>query len=467
MKQFPDEFFWGAATSSYQIEGAARDGGRGPSIWDAFCRRPDVVYGRHTGDTACDHYNRFRDDVKLFNEIGLQAYRFSVSWSRVMPTGTGAINQEGLDFYSRLVDELLAAGIRPLVTLFHWDLPLSLHHRGGWQNRASADWFGEYAALMAKTLGDRVHDWMTLNEPQVIAYKGYVTAEFAPGERQDRAGLVRIVHGLLLAHGRAVQALRANGSGAQRIGWAPVCITQTPARREQRDIDAARASMFTADMGSGQWKIWNNTWWMDPVFFGRYPQDGLRMLGPDAPEIKNGDMELIQQPIDFIGTNIYHAEPVRAVDGAQSKILARPPGYAQTRMDWVVAPDALYWGPKFLFERYQTPMVITENGISCHDWVSLDGAVRDPQRIDFVSRYLIELRKAVSEGVPVRGYMYWSALDNFEWERGYAQRFGLIYVDFERQTRILKDSAHWYRQVIESNGANIPQAATGCFETPA
>ncbi len=466
MKQFPDEFFWGAATSSYQIEGAVNDGGRGPSIWDAFCRRPDVVFGRHSGDVACDHYYRYRDDVRLFNKIGLQAYRFSIAWSRVMPDGMGRINQEGLDFYSRLVDELLAVGIRPLVTLFHWDLPLALHHRGGWQNRDCASWFGDYAALVAQTLGDRVRDWMTLNEPQVIAESGYESARFAPGERQDRAGLIRTVHGLLLAHGRAVQAIRAHGRNPQRVGWAPVCITKTPATPDSDDVEAARRAMFACDMGTGDWTIWNNAWWMDPVLRGRYPDDGLALLGDDGPPIEATDMDTIGQPIDFVGINIYHAEPVRTAKRGV-EVIPRPPGHPQTRMDWMVTPDALYWGPKLLFERYGKPMVITENGVSCHDWVSLDGQVHDPQRIDFVSRYLVELRNAVSEGVPVQGYLYWSALDNFEWERGYGQRFGLIYVDFARQTRILKDSAFWYRKIIESNAAILPQITSGRFAADA
>ena len=459
MTGFPKDFFWGAATSSYQIEGAVDADGRAPSIWDTFCRRSDVVYGRHNGDVACDHYYRFRDDIALFKEIGLQAYRFSVAWSRVIPEGTGRPNQAGLDFYSELVDELLGAGIRPLVTLFHWDLPLSLHQRGGWQNRSCADWFGDYAALIVRTLGDRVQDWMTLNEPQVIIESGYVTARFAPGERQDRASVIHGTHNLLRAHGRAVQAIRAESATESRVGWAPVCVTLTPSDTSPDSVEAARRAMFSADMGAGQWTLWNNTWWMDPVFTGTYPEDGLRALGADAPKIQPGDMETISQPIDFIGTNIYHSQQVRSDGRGSVEPIERVPGYAQTRMDWMVTPEALYWGPRYLFERYGKPMVITENGISCHDWVSVDGQVHDPQRIDFVTRYTMELRRAIGDGVPVMGYLYWSALDNFEWERGYAQRFGLIYVDFVTQRRTLKDSAHWYRDLIASHGARLPPQA--------
>ena len=461
MTEFPQDFFWGAATSSYQIEGAFDEGGRSLSIWDVFCRRPGVVFGGHSGDRACDHYNRFRDDISLFRQIGLQAYRFSISWSRVLPSGTGDLNAAGLDFYSSLVDELLEAGIRPFVTLFHWDLPLALHQRGGWQNRDSADWFGEYAAIVVRRLGDRVSDWMTLNEPQVIIESGYETARFAPGERQQRSGVLNGAHNLLRAHGQAVQAIRAESPRASRVGWAPVCVTLTPASNDPRDVEAARTAMFSADMGAGGWTVWNNAWWMDPVLKGQYPDDGLIAAGRDAPHIRDGDLTTISQPIDFIGTNIYHGQPVRArVDGTAEVVMPRP-GYAQTRMDWTVTPESLYWGPRFLHERYGMPMVITENGVSCHDWVSRDGLVHDPQRVDFIARYVAELRRAVADGVPVLGYLYWSAMDNFEWERGYQQRFGLIYVDFETQKRVLKDSARWYAALIKSNGASLPLSGAG------
>ena len=457
MKEFPSDFLWGAATSSYQIEGAVNEGGRGPSIWDTFCRRPDVVYGGHTGDVACDHFHRYLDDVALFREIGFKAYRFSIAWSRVLPQGTKAPNLTGLDFYSRLVDALLEAGIVPLATLFHWDLPLAIHHRGGWQNRDCAAWFADYAALMVETLGDRVKHWMTLNEPQVIMEHGYVQGFFAPGERQDRAAVLRTTHHLLLAHGRAVQAIRAVGTGHELIGWAPVCVTRTPASERPTDISLAREVMFSSDMLTGGWTLLNNTWWMDPVLLGHYPADTMALLKDDAPEVQEGDMKVIGQPIDFIGANIYHAETVYRGPDGQPMMADHPPGFAQTRMDWMVTPDALYWGPRFLYERYKKPIIITENGISCHDWRALDGRVHDPQRIDFMARYLSHLRRAVSEGVPVEGYLYWSALDNFEWERGYRQRFGLIYVDFATQTRVLKDSAYWYRDLIQSGGRNLPE----------
>ncbi|MEL7372112.1 MAG: family 1 glycosylhydrolase, partial [Myxococcota bacterium] len=311
--------------------------------------------------------------------------------------------------------------------------------------------------VVVQKLGDRVKHWMTLNEPQVIVNKGYVEGSFAPGERQDRASAINGAHNLLRAHGRAVQAIRAEAKSDVQVGWAPVCLTRTPTNPDApEEVSLARKAMFSADMGVGQWTLWNNTWWMDPVFLGEYPSDGLLMLGADGPNVLPGDMELISQPIDFIGTNIYHAEQIRSNDSGGVHVVPRIPGHAQTRMHWMVTPDALYWGPRFLYERYQKPIVITENGMSCHDWVSVDGQVHDPQRIDFITRYTVELRRAVNEGVPVWGYLYWSALDNFEWERGYTQRFGLIYVDYINQKRILKDSAHWYRQVIESNGANLP-----------
>lgn len=458
MDGFPDGFLWGAATSSYQVEGAAHEDGRGLSIWDVFCRKPDTIYCGHTGEVACDHYHRFREDVLLLKAMGLKAYRFSISWSRVQPEGTGAPNQAGLDFYRQLVDALLDAGIRPVVTLFHWDYPLALHRRGGWQNRDSAEWFADYAELMGRTLGDRVSHWITLNEPQVIVDSGYDQGRFAPGETQERSSLLLGAHHLLLAHGRAVQAIRAAVTSRSSVGWAPVCITLAPQSDSTEDIEAARAGMFSVDMHLGRSSFWNNSWWMDPVFRGRYPEDGLTEFGGDMPELRAGDLETIAQPLDFTGANIYHAEWVRRGERGRAERIGFSKGHPQTLMNWMVTPEALYWGPRFLYERYQTPILITENGLSCHDWVSVDDKVHDQARIDFTTRYLSELRRAIGDGVRVDGYFHWSALDNFEWAEGYQQRFGLIYVDFETQRRVLKDSAYWYREVIESNGRSLPAA---------
>lgn len=451
---FPKSFAWGAASSAYQIEGAAGVDGRGPSVWDEFCRRPGAVQCGHTGEVACDHYNRMLDDVALMERLGLRAYRFSVSWPRVLPQGVGPVNQRGVDFYDRLVDALLAAGIEPWLTLFHWDFPLALQHRGGWLNRESADWFAEYAATVARRLGDRVGQWITINEPQIYIGLGHGDGTHAPGLRLSLADRLLATHHTLLAHGRGVQAIRANAARRAQVGWAPVMRVDYPADVTPTDVNAARAATFAVTAKDS----WNNTWFADPVCLGRYPEDGLRLFGADAPAVMPGDMETIQQPLDFFGVNIYSGTPVRADRDGRAKPVAHPPGVPETAFRWTVSPESLYWGPRFLHERYGLPVVITENGLSSMDWVGVDGRVRDGGRIDFTLRYLLALRRAVRDGVDVRGYFHWSILDNFEWAEGYRHRFGLVHVDYETQQRTIKDSARWYARVIETSGAALDEA---------
>lgn len=446
---FPQGFVWGAAASSYQIEGAAYEGGKGLSVWDVFTREPGRIYNNHTGDVACDHVRRFKEDVALMREIGLQAYRFSISWPRVLPMGTGGINAAGLGFYDRLVDELLAAGIAPYATLFHWDYPYELYCRGGWLNPESADWFAEYAELMAGKLGDRVKHWMTLNEHSVFVLLGHQTGEHAPGDRWSQPKILRMAHNVLLAHGKAVQAVRAAVSGSVQVGAAPTGAVTMPASDAAQDVEAARQAMFSV-AGSG---LWSHSWWMDPSLLGHYPADGLALYEKDMPEIRPGDMETICQPLDFYGVNIYHGSVVRAGADGKPELVAAAVGEPMTAFPWPVTPDALYWGPRFLWERYKLPIIVTENGLANPDWVSLDGKVHDPQRIDFTARYLSSYRRAGRDGVDIRGYFHWSIMDNFEWAYGMRLRFGLIHVDYETQTRTLKDSAYWYRDVIASNGA--------------
>lgn len=452
---FPKDFVWGAATSSYQIEGGATQDGRGPSIFDVFCRRPGAVYMGHTGDVAADHYNHAREDVGLMQQIGLRAYRLSISWSRVFPDGTGAINEKGLAFYDRLVDDLLAAGIDPWITLFHWDLPQGLQNRGGWFNRDCAEWFGAYADAVVRRLSDRATAWMTINEPQVYVKFGHGDGKIAPGMKLGLDEQVIVCHNTLRAHGRGVQAIRAAAKKTPKVGWALVGRTDVPATDTPQDIAAARQGT----MGISQPDMWNNTWYADPVFFGHYPEDGLRVFGPGAqPPVEPGDMDLIKQPLDFYGLNIYDARRVRAGKDGSVEIVPFPDGHPQTAIRWFIVPPALRWGPRFIHERYKVPVYITENGLSSIDWVMLDGRVHDPQRIDYTTRYLIELEKAIADGVDMRGYFHWSLLDNFEWAEGYKERFGLIHVDFPTGKRTLKDSAHWYRRIIESNGASLHAA---------
>jgi len=451
---FPQDFAWGAATAAYQIEGAALEEGKGLSVWDAMCRQPGKIWEGHTGETACDHYHRYQGDVALLKQMGLKAYRFSVSWPRVMPEGIGAVNPKGLAFYDRLVDELLAVGIEPWCTLFHWDYPQALYQSGGWLHSDSPRWFAEYSAKVVERLSDRVSHWMTLNEPQCFIGIGHLSGTHAPGEQLPLKQALQAAHHTLLAHGLSVQAIRAHAQKPPRIGWAPVGVVTMPETDRPEDIEAARQQMFATGMTS--WNaLWSNSWWADPVLFGRYPEDGLRLFGDDAPKFTEAEMAVIAQPIDFYGCNIYNGQTFRAgADGRPEKV-DHPPGYPHSLFTWKMTPEALYWGPRFLAERYRLPVVITENGMSCHDWVSLDGQVHDPQRIDFTKRYLREVARAIADGVDVRGYFHWSAMDNFEWAEGYKHRFGLIHVDFATQVRTLKDSAHWYREVIETNGCAL------------
>ncbi|MCU0492955.1 MAG: GH1 family beta-glucosidase [Chloroflexaceae bacterium] len=445
---FPGNFTWGVATASYQIEGSPVHAGGGPSVWDLFCRREGAIVNGESGAVACDHYRDWRDDVALMRELGLKGYRFSISWSRVIPNGTGAINQQGLDFYDRLVDALLEAGIQPWVTLFHWDYPAELYYRGGWLNRASADWFADYTQVVVDRLSDRVQHWMTLNEPQCFVILGHQSGYHAPGLKLDLPDVLRVAHHSLLAHGRAVQVIRARSKTAAQVGFAPVGTVKSPATDTAADIAAAQQSMFSVTNRN----LWNSTWWLDPVFLGSYPEDGLREFAAVLPAIRSDDMATIQQPLDFFGANIYHGELCRAGTDGQPEDVPYTGSTPRTLLHWPVVPQMLYWGPKFYFERYGKPIVITENGCAQADVVSLDGRVHDPQRIDFLNRYLRELGRAAADGVTLAGYFQWSLLDNFEWAEGYRQRFGLVYTDYATQRRIPKDSAAWYAGVIRANG---------------
>jgi beta-glucosidase len=417
------------------------------------CRRDGTIFNNDTGDVACDHYHRYREDAALMKQIGLRGYRMSISWPRVMPEGAGRVNEAGLAFYDRLVDELLGAGVHPFVTLFHWDYPYELYTKGGWLNADSSQWFAEYTEVVARRLGDRVRHWMTLNEPQVFINMGHRTGQHAPGLRLDWPDVLRALHHSLLAHGRGVQALRSCCREKPMVGWAPVGVVRYPASSDPRDVDAARQAMFW----SGGRQLWNNTLYSDPVCLGRYPEEALRDWGRAMPKIGPGDMKTIQQPLDFYGMNIYNGQATRAGDDGQPQEVPRPSGYPLSVVHWPMEPLSLYWGPRFLAERYRLPVMVTENGISCMDWVHTDGRVHDPQRIDFTKRYLRELGRAIRDGVDVRGYFHWTIMDNFEWAEGHKHRFGLIHVDFQNQKRTLKDSAYWYAEVIRTNGAVLEQ----------
>lgn len=442
------DFLWGVATSSYQIEGAAFEDGKGLSIWDTMCQKPGVIWKGQSGAVASDHYHRYREDVALMAQMGLRAYRFSVSWPRILPAGTGAINDRGLAFYDRLIDELLAHNIKPYLTLYHWDLPQDLYCQGGWLNPESPRWFADYAKVLVDKFSDRVQHWITFNEPQSFIGLGYMKGEHAPGERHSVGEFLQVSHHVLLAHGRAVQTIREHAKRPCQIGYAPVGVVKMPAANTPANIDLARRETFAVKMRN--WE--NNTWWMDPVYLGHYPEDGLALFGKDVPHYTDRDMEIISQPLDNFCINIYNGREIQTNDHGQTVDAPRNPGYPRTTFGWGVTPECMYWGMKFFYERYRKPIMVMENGMSNIDWVALDGRVHDPQRMDFLCRYLRELRRAVQEGVDVRGYFVWTLLDNFEWVEGYSKRFGLIHVDFETQVRTLKDSAYWYKKVIATNG---------------
>jgi beta-glucosidase len=448
---FKKDFVWGAATAAYQIEGAAFEDGRGLSVWDACCKRPGLVKDNNNGNIACDHYHRYKEDIQLMKKLGLKAYRMSISWTRILPEGIGKINEKGLDFYERLVDELLDNGIIPYVTLFHWDYPQELYKKGGWLNPDSSDWFAEYTKVVVERLSDRVKHWMTQNEPQCYIGLGHSSGEHAPGLKLDLSDVLLAGHNSLLAHGKAVQTIRKYSKGACEIGYAPVGIVSFPDTQSKEDIEAARKATF----GVSDANLWNSSWWIDPVYLGSYPEDGLKSFEKWLPKIHAEDMKTIFQPVDFLGLNIYHGSRARMGQNGKPEMVRKNEGCDQTAFKWQVTPEALYWGPKFFYERYQKPIVITENGLSNVDWVSLDGKVHDPQRIDFLNRYLREYKRAAQDGVDAKGYFCWSLMDNFEWAEGYNERFGLIHVNYQTQKRTIKDSGYWYKNVIETNGENL------------
>lgn len=447
---FPEGFLWGVASSSYQIEGAWESDGKGASTWDAYCHAPGNIQGGDNGDVACDHYNRFREDVGLISAVGARAYRFSVSWPRVLPEGLGKPNQKGIDFYDQLVDALLAANIEPWITLFHWDYPLGLFDRGHWLHPDSPRWFADYATLMADRLGDRVKHWFTLNEPQVFWWSGHATAGQAPGLKLDMPAYFRGLKNILMAHGDAVRAIRAGCSDAH-VSYAPVGVCGYPASDSPEDIEAARRYTFGGEVKSRGG--WVQRPYLDPVLGLGWPEDFEANHVERPVGATDVELERMHAPLDSLGLNFYSCPAIKmGTDGTPEEVPFGP-GHPRTAFSWPVTPSGIRWLLKFHQERYNgLPLYITENGLSSMDWISEDGACHDVNRIDFTRRYLRELRAAMAEGVDLRGYFHWSILDNFEWCSGYHQRFGLVHVDFETQARTIKDSGLWYRGVCDSNG---------------
>jgi beta-glucosidase len=441
---FPAGFLWGAATAAHQIEGSPLADGAGPSIWTRFAHTPNWMLNGDTGDVACDHYNRWRDDVKLMRDLGLQAYRFSVSWSRIHPEGKGRVNPKGVDFYSRLVDELLANGIEPLLTLYHWDLPAALDDRGGWLNPDIAGWFADYATTLYRALDGRVKKWVTLNEPWVITDGGYLHGALAPGHR-NRYEAPIASHHLMRSHGAAVQAYRAEGR--HEIGLVVNIEPKYAASDSAEDVAAVERA-----------HAYMNRQYLDPALLGSYPEEMKEIFGDAWPEWPAEDYALIKQPIDFVGINYYTRNVTQANDSYPLKAgPVKQPRATYTETGWEVFPQGLYDTLKWVKDRYgDIPQYVTENGAAFFDPpTAQDGRIKDPLRMDYLRKHLSAIHDAITDGVDVRGYMCWSLLDNLEWSLGYSKRFGIVHVDYATLERTPKDSARWYSRVIASHGASL------------
>ena len=440
--QFPDGFLWGAATSAYQIEGSPLADGAGPSIWQRFAHTPGMMKNGDTGDVACDHYNRMKSDVALMRELGLQAYRFSISWSRVFPEGKGRVNQKGLDFYARLVDTLRENEIEPLATLYHWDLPAALDDRGGWLNPDIAGWFADYATTMYQRLDGHVQKWATLNEPWVVTDGGYLHGALAPGHRSKYEAPIASHH-LLRAHGAAVQAYRAHGK--HQIGIVVNIEPKYSASQSAEDLAATRRA-----------DAYMNRQYLDPVYFGKYPKELKEIFGDAWPEWPDEDYALIKQPIDWLGVNYYTRSVVRhdpANYPLKTAVVPQHATYSET--GWEVFPQGLTDTLMWVSDRYGNPPVyITENGSAFYDPpVAENGTIDDPLRVTYQKKHLRAISDAIAQGCDIRGYMAWSLLDNLEWSLGFSKRFGIVHVDFATQQRTIKASGRHYAQVVASNGA--------------
>ena len=449
MIEFPRDFLWGTATSAYQVEGSPLADGAGPSIWQRFTHTPHLVFDGATGDVACDHYRRYLDDVALMRRLGTNAYRFSVSWSRVMPQGRGTVNAAGLDFYERLVDALLAGGIEPMVTLYHWDLPAALDDRGGWLNPEVAQWFADYASVLFRKLDGRVKLWATLNEPWVITDGGYLYGALAPGHR-NRFEAPIVSHHLLRSHAEAVKAYRAEGR--HRVGIVVNLEPKYPASDEPADRAAARRA-----------DAYMNRQYLDPVFLGRYPEELAEIFGEAWPRWPAEEVAQLRQPVDFLGVN-YYTRSVTRFDPDAWLLQAAPVRQDRatyTETGWEVFAPALTDTLVWVKERYgNPPTYVTENGAAFFDPPTLDGdRLADPLRVDYLRTHIRAVHAARARGVDVRGYFVWSLLDNFEWSLGYSKRFGIVHVDFATQKRTPKDSAHFYAEVIASRGRVLDAAS--------
>lgn len=437
--KFPDGFLWGAATASAQIEGAVFEDGKGSSIWDDFAQKPGKIVFGHTPQIACDHYHRYEEDLDLMKKFHLNSYRFSISWPRILPEGVGKINQKGLDFYDRLVDGLLERHIVPFVTLYHWDLPLTLEKKGGWRNFDTAKAFEEYTKVVVKKLGDRVKFWATFNELLCVIDLGYRIGYHAPGAKETEKVIRQISHNTLMAHGLGIMAIRENAKIKPIAGIVHNPVVPQPFFESDEDIAASK-----------QYFIKNSSWMLEPMFKGSYPQSLWKELGKNVPDVKKNDMEIINQPLDYLGFNVYSATNMIHHKYGEKTMENYAPS---TDMKWAIVEDCVYWGCRFIHEVYNPKSIyVTENGCAYPDDINEDGRIYDFSRIEYLRGHLKGVHRAVSEKIPIKGYFCWSLMDNFEWAYGYTKRFGLTFVNFENQKRIPKLSLEWYSNLIKNNG---------------
>lgn len=451
MIQFPQDFLWGVACAAYQCEGAWNEDGKGPSNWDDFCHENDgknIKYG-HTGDIACDHYHRFREDIALMKQMHVGCYRLSISWARIIPDGDGEVNEAGLRHYDEVIDELLKNGITPMITLYHWDLPSALQRKGGWLNRELIAAFSRYTRIVAEHYGDRVKLFIPINEPQAIAVAGYRVGIHAPGWKLSEENIALIYHHLALAQSESQRVIKEIIPDAV-VGASACTALGYPQQDTPENREAAYRKSF--ELRPGEWFFTFNIM-LDELILRRFDDDAPELLKRFAAGIPQADWDAMETP-DFVGVNSYDGFMV-AEDGT---VVPPHDGAPQTACNWFITPEVLHYGPVNVYKRYGLPIYITENGTTCQDMIFRDGKVHDPKRIDYLHRYLVELNKAIAEGVPVKGYLLWSFMDNMEWADGYTQRFGLVYIDYPTLRRIPKDSAWWYAKVMETNGACLNSA---------
>ncbi len=440
--RFPSQFTWGVATAAAQIEGAAFTDGKGPSVWDTFCRKPGAVHNGDTLDVACDHYHRFDEDFALMRQLGIRNYRLSIAWPRIFPNGDDEVNQRGIDFYHGLFDSLERHGITPWVTMFHWDLPQALEDRGGWRVRGVVDAFANYADTIVRAYGSRVKRWITLNEIFCFTQLGYGNGQKAPGARESETVVNQTYHHALLCHGHGVRAVREFGGRGAQVGLTDNAIVPVPVDLKPENIAAAKRAFVSENIRT-----------LDAIFRGRYASAYLKAAGAAAPKVQRGDFKLISAPTDFIGFNIYTGHFVRAGKRGMPERLPFPSSYPRSDCSWLyLLPQVLYWGPKFFTELYgPLPIYVTEHGAGYNEEMDANGEVLDLHRRECVRNYLRELRAAMRDGAPVKGYFLWSFMDNYEWEDGYDRRFGIVHNDFKTQRRTPKLSAKWYADVIRTN----------------